>query len=154
MRGTRALTVATVLAIAGCGTHPASQATARSAAAPRTLAAATSLDALMQDGFTIADADRDGGLSGKESGLSAAQFKALDRDSDGLISREEWNYHLPEDQAKAALAAFQPQVDATFKAIAVDRWGAESATAATVAITITGVNDGPEIAPDPTQIAC
>lgn len=40
---------------------------------------------------------------------------------------------------------------ASFSVSAVDRWGAESATAASVGLIITNVNDAPQIAADPTQ---
>jgi fermentation-respiration switch protein FrsA (DUF1100 family) len=81
------------------------------------------MEGFMANAFVTADKDRSGALTGKESGLTAAQFRVMDRDSDGEISRDEWNYRLPENQTNAALVPFQPVVDETFKAIDANKDG-------------------------------
>jgi pimeloyl-ACP methyl ester carboxylesterase len=113
------------LAIAGCGALPGQQATTRVAGAmqARALGSSQTMEGFMGNAFVLADQNRDGELSGPESKLNAAQFRVLDRDSDGAITRAEWEYQLPQSQVEKALVPFQPVVDATFEAIDTNKNG-------------------------------
>lgn len=103
--------VALALALAACGVAPRAQAPVRAGAPAAQAAIEVDMDRFVGDAFARADVDRDGALSGRESGLDAAQFRALDRDASGAIERAEWGHGLPLDEAVAQLGPFRPMVD-------------------------------------------
>ncbi|MEB3223368.1 MAG: alpha/beta fold hydrolase [Candidatus Sericytochromatia bacterium] len=73
--------------------------------------------------LVAADLDRDGVLSGAETGFDVAQFKAFDRDRSGAIEPAEWRYPLDRAGAEALLPAFEPMVRAVQAQADADRDG-------------------------------
>ena len=110
-RGTHVLAAASLaLALAACGAAPRGLAPAR-AGTPAAAAIDVDMTRFVGDAFARADLDRDGALSGREAGLDAAQFRALDRDASGEIEQAEWAHRLPLNEAVAELAPFRPMVE-------------------------------------------
>ncbi len=119
-RGTRSIgVVALALALAACGVGPRAQAPVRPAAV-KAANIEIDMNGFIGDAFARADVDRDGALSGRESSLDAAQFRALDRDGSGAIERAEWGHRLPLAEAEAQLGPFRPMVDEVRKQLDAD----------------------------------
>ena len=127
-RGSRAVgAVALALALAACGASPRSLAPAR-AGTLHAAGSAIDMTRFVGDAFARADVDRDGALSGRESSLDAAQFRALDRDASGTIERAEWGHRLPLAEAEAQLGPFRPMVEEVRKQLDADGDQAVTAT--------------------------
>lgn len=104
----RLLPVILSLAIAGCGLN-APAPTGVAAAAPGARASAN-LDDFMHEVFRIADSDRDGFLTLKETGLLPEQLDAFDKSGDGRISKGEWEGKATMGQILKKLPSFLPFV--------------------------------------------
>lgn len=127
MTGTRARSVQRIAgllvlstALAACGVAPRTAASAR-ATAPRAASNDVAIGAFVGDAFARADLNRDGALSGPESGLDGAQFRLLDRDGSGVIERAEWGYALPLADAEALIKdAFRPMIEVVRRRLDLD----------------------------------
>jgi fermentation-respiration switch protein FrsA (DUF1100 family) len=151
----RVATAMVALVLAGCGSAPTTHAVplpAKKAQARglKLKVSNNSMEGFVANAFDRADTDQDGFLSGKESGLNAAQFRAFDRDNDGVISREEWNQPMSPEQAMAALAPFQPLIDATFVALDTNKDGVVSLAEARAAVP---PDPQRSLAPEPLKLA-
>lgn len=111
-------TLALCLLLTGCGLGPA----VRPVSEPGDEVAGSGrgTDTFRQV-FSRADLNRDGVLSATESGLDAVQLAALDANSDGALSRAEWEAGASFAALQARTAAFRPLIQATFGRLDADR---------------------------------
>jgi pimeloyl-ACP methyl ester carboxylesterase len=97
------------LAIAGCGTLATPTATPQEATNAQAHAV-RSIDAFMDEVFTVADTDKSKTLSLKESDLLLEQFQVFDQNHDGQLSKGEWQAKGTFGQVMKALPLFLPMV--------------------------------------------
>src|SRR5687767_12025373 len=104
----RCLPLLLSLALAGCGlSGPTPTGTAATSAG---VTAQASMDDFMADVFTHADADHNGLLTAKETGLLPEQIAELDKSHDGTLSRAEWEGKASLAQILGKLPRFLPLV--------------------------------------------
>lgn len=101
------------LLLSGCGTSgmPSAPVTTET---PR-VASALAPRAQLEGVFARADVHHRGALNQLETGLSAEQFRLLDRNHDGVVDRNEWHAKAPSSVIRhQMLPAFRPLVDEVF----------------------------------------